>query len=97
MQPKPSGSGTRPFLRRNKNMAVEEGTVSHYYILVLRKFIDFILLFRHVVWFSFSVKTISLWNMQHIALRIADKNRRRVYSGMNVYSGVIFTAVSSYL
>ena len=27
-------------LRRNKNMAVEGGTVSHYYILVIRKFID---------------------------------------------------------
>ena len=26
--------------RRNKNMAVEGGTVSHYYILVIRKFID---------------------------------------------------------
>ena len=27
-------------LRRNKNMAVEGGTVSLYYILVIRKFID---------------------------------------------------------
>ena len=27
-------------LTRNKNMAVEGGTVSHYYILVIRKFID---------------------------------------------------------
>ena len=27
-------------LRRNKSMAVEGGTVSHYYILVIRKFID---------------------------------------------------------
>ena len=43
-------------LRRNKNMAVEGGTVSHYYILVIRKFIDFMSLFRHSVWFSFSVK-----------------------------------------
>ena len=32
-------------------MAVEGGTVSHYYILVIRKFIDFMSLFRHRVWF----------------------------------------------
>ena len=37
-------------------MAVEGGTVSHYYILVIRKFIDLMSLFRHSVWFSFSVK-----------------------------------------
>ena len=43
-------------LRRNKNMAVEGGTVSHYYILVIHKFIDLMSLFRHRVWFSFSVK-----------------------------------------
>ena len=43
-------------LRKNKNMAVEGGTVSHYYVLVIRKFIDFMSLFRHCVWFSFSVK-----------------------------------------
>ena len=43
-------------LRRNKNMAVEGGPVSHYYILVIRKFIDFKSLFRRSVWFSFSVK-----------------------------------------
>ena len=43
-------------LRRNKNMAVEGGTVSHYYILVIQKFIDFMSLFRHSVWFDFSVK-----------------------------------------
>ena len=42
--------------RRKKNMAVEGGTVSHYYILVIRKFIDLMSLFRHSVWFSFSVK-----------------------------------------
>ena len=39
-----------------KNMVVEGGTVSHCYILVIRKFIDFMSLFRHSVWFSFSVK-----------------------------------------
>ena len=43
-------------LIRNKNMAVEGGTVFHYYILVIRKFIDLMSLFRHSVWFSFSVK-----------------------------------------
>ena len=43
-------------LRRNENMAVEDGTVSHYYILVIRKFFDFMSLFRHSVWFPFSVK-----------------------------------------
>ena len=43
-------------LRKNENMAIEGGTVSHYYILVIRKFIDFISLFIHSVWFSFSVK-----------------------------------------
>ena len=43
-------------LRRNKNMAVEGGTVPHYYFLVIRKFIDFMSLFRQSVWFSFSVK-----------------------------------------
>ena len=45
-------------LRRKKNMVVEGGTVSHYYILVISKFIDFMSLFRHSVWFSFSVKQI---------------------------------------
>ena len=34
-------------LRRNKNMAVEGGTVSHYYILVLREFVDFMSLLRN--------------------------------------------------
>ena len=43
-------------LRRNKNMAVEGGTVAHYYILIIRKFIDFMSLFKHSVWFSFSVE-----------------------------------------
>ena len=42
-------------LRKNKNMTVEGGTVSHYYMLVIRKFIDFMSLFRCSVWFSFSV------------------------------------------
>ena len=47
---------TSTVLRKNKNTVVEGGTVSHYYILVIRKFIDFLSLFRHSVWFSFSVK-----------------------------------------
>ena len=46
-------------LRKNENMAVEGGTVSHYYILVIRKFIDFMSLFIHSVWVSFSVKQFS--------------------------------------
>ena len=37
-------------------MAVEGGIVSHYYILVIPKFIYFMSLFRHSVWFSFFVK-----------------------------------------
>ena len=36
-------------LTKNKNMAVESETVSHYYILVIREFIDFMSLFRHSV------------------------------------------------
>ena len=36
-------------------MAVQGRTVSHYFILVIRKFIDFMSLFRHSVSFSFSV------------------------------------------
>ena len=69
-------------LRRNKNMAVEGGTVSHYYILVIRKFIDFISLFRHSVWFSFSVLTnFPLQRLEYAtysSIYIAALNRRRV-------------------
>ena len=43
-------------LRRNKNMAAQCGTVSHYCILVIRKFFGLMSPFRHTVWFSFSVK-----------------------------------------
>ena len=39
--------------RTNKNMAVEVGTVSHYYILLIRNFIDFMSLFRQCVVFFF--------------------------------------------
>ena len=63
-----------------ENMAVEGGTVSHYYILVIRKFIDFISLFTNSVWFSFSVKQFpsAEFGICNIQLRIADKNGRRV-------------------
>ena len=35
---------------------VQGGTVSHYYILVIRKFIDLMSPYRQSVWFSFYVK-----------------------------------------
>ena len=50
-------------------MADEGRTVSRCYILVIPKFIDFMSLFRHNVWISFSVKQLSsaeFVNMQHI-------------------------------
>ena len=67
-------------LRRNKNMAVEGGTVSHYYTSVISKFIDFMSLFRHSVWFSFSVKQFpsAEFGICKIQLRIAVKNSQRV-------------------
>ena len=37
-----------------KNMAVESGTVSHYYILVIPNFIGFMSLFKHSMWFALS-------------------------------------------
>ena len=37
-------------------MAVEGGSVSQYHILVIRKFIDLMSLYRRSMWFSFSVK-----------------------------------------
>ena len=40
-------------------------TVSHYYILVIPKLIDFMLLFRHSVWFAdLNVLFCRVWNMQ---------------------------------
>ena len=57
-------------------MAVEGRTVSHYYILVIRYFIDFMSLFRHSVWFSFFVKQFP--SAEFGICNIADKNRRRV-------------------
>ena len=47
------------FWRRNKIVAIKGGTVSHHYILVIRKFIDFMSLFRHSVWFALSFKQFS--------------------------------------
>ena len=64
-------------LRRNKNMAVQGGTVSHHYILVtFRNFLDFMLFFRHSVWFSFSVKQFpsAKFGICKIKLHIGDKN-----------------------
>ena len=57
-------------LRRNKNIAVEGRTVTHYFILVIRKWIDSMSLFRHTVWFSFSSNNFALrsLNVQHLAL-----------------------------
>ena len=58
-------------------MAAQGGTVSHYYILVIRIFFYFMSLFRHSVWFSFSVKQFpsAEFGICHIQLLIADKNR----------------------
>ena len=66
-------------LRRNENMAVEGGTVSHYYILVIRKCFDFMSLFRHSAWFPFSIKQFPSagFGICNIQLRTADKNRQR--------------------
>ena len=58
-------------------MVVEGRGVSHYYILVICQFIDFMSFFRHSVWFTncpfkqFSSAVFGICNM-----RIADKNRR---------------------
>ena len=66
-------------LGRNKNMAVEGGTLSRYYILVICKFIDFMSLSRHSMWFSFSVKKFpsAEFGICNIQLCTADKNHRR--------------------
>ena len=58
-------------------MAVQSGTVSHYYILGIREFIDFISLFRHIMWVSFSVKQFpsAEFGKCNIKLCIGDKNR----------------------
>ena len=52
---------------RNKNMAVEGWTVSHYYILVIREFIDFMSLFRHgqVCSFLFLLNNFPLQSLEY--------------------------------
>ena len=71
-------------------MAVEGGTVSHHYILVIRKFIDMMSLFRHSVWFSFSVKQFPFaeFGICNIQLR-TDKNRRRVELSSSVLQQIL--------
>ena len=61
-------------------MVVQGGTVSHYYILVIRKFIGFISLFWHSVWFSFSLKQFpsAEFGICNVQLPMADKYCRRV-------------------
>ena len=58
-------------------MAAQGGTVSHCYILVIRIFFYFMSLFRHSVWFSFSVKQFpsAEFGICNISLRIDDKNQ----------------------
>ena len=43
-------------MKEQKHGGPRPGTVSHYYFLVIRIFFNFMSLFRHGVWFSFSVK-----------------------------------------
>ena len=52
-------------LRSNKNMAVDGGTVSQYYILVIRKFIDLVSLFRQSVWLSFLLNNFPLQSFEY--------------------------------
>ena len=55
-------------------MAVKGETVSHYFVLVISKFIDFMSLFRHSVWFALSFKQFSfaelrmcnIWNHRRV-------------------------------
>ena len=47
-----------------KNMAVESGTVSHYYILVIPNFIGFMSLFKHSMWFALSFTQFSFAEFQ---------------------------------
>ena len=62
-----------------RNIELTGTLVSHYYILVIRNFIDFTPLFRHSVWFSFSFKQFPSESLEYATyLRIADKNGRRV-------------------
>ena len=54
-------------LRRNKNMAVEGRTVSHYYILVIRNFIArFYVAFQTVCGFPFLFNNFPLQSLEYI-------------------------------
>ena len=46
-------------------MAVEGGIVSHYYILVIRKFIDFLSLFDMVCGFRFLLNNFPLKSLEY--------------------------------
>ena len=73
-------------------MASQGGTVSHYYILVIRNFFGFMSLFRHSVWFSFSVKRSppsAEFRICNIQLRIGDKKRRRVELSSRVFLQIL--------
>ena len=62
-------------------MVAEGGTVSHYYILVIRKFIYFMSLFRHSVWFFFLLNNFPPQNLvyaTYVAPYGPDKNPRKV-------------------
>ena len=78
-------------------MAVEGGTVSHYYILVIRKFIDFMSLFRHSAWFSLSVKQFpsAEFAICNIQLSTADKNRRR--SRVELSSSILLQTLGKWI
>ena len=52
-------------LRKNKNMAVEGGTVSHYYILVIRKFIDLCRFSDIVCGFLFLLNNFPLQSLEY--------------------------------
>ena len=69
-------------------MVVEGGTVFHYYILVIRKFIDFMSLFRHSVGFSFSVKQFP--SAEFGIRNMTDRNKRSemLCRSVNVYSAM---------
>ena len=54
-------------LRRNENIAVEGGTVSHYYILVIPNFIArFYAAFQTVCGFPFLFNNIPLQSLEYI-------------------------------
>ena len=62
-------------------MVVEGGTVSHYYILVICKFIDMMSLFRHSVWFSLEYATYS-----SVLIRTAEESSYQAVSRYRAFS-----------